>query len=69
MSASMKRRAIWRRARRAYSCALGIPVVVLIFSYAQGASWKPVLVGLPVYIVILGSITIQLVRELRALKR
>jgi hypothetical protein len=64
-----KRKFIWKRARRAYAGALGIPGVVLVFSYAQGSNWEPVLIGLPVYLVIFVSITIQLVRELRALER
>lgn len=43
--------------------------MVLVFSYAQGASWRPVLVGLPIYLTIVGSITYQFAKELRALTR
>lgn len=64
-----KKRAVLKRACWAYACALGIPAVVLTFSYSQGANWKPVLVGLPVYLVIVGSITYQFIKELRILKR
>ncbi|AVR29151.1 hypothetical protein NX868_25075 [Burkholderia thailandensis] len=67
--ASERKRLIAKRAAWAYLCALGIPAVVLVFSYAQGASWKPVLVGLPVYLTIIGSITYQFIKDLRALKR
>lgn len=69
MDASKKRQSIVKRAAWAYLFALGIPAVVLAFSYAQGASWKPVLVGLPIYLTIIGSITYQFIKELRALKR
>ncbi|PMS13207.1 hypothetical protein FNF07_14210 [Trinickia caryophylli] len=69
MSAREKKRSIVRRAVWAYVCAIGIPAVVLVFSYAQGASWRPVLVGLPIYLTIVGSITYQFAKELRALTR
>ncbi|CBW75265.1 unnamed protein product [Mycetohabitans rhizoxinica HKI 454] len=60
---------IFKRAAVAYMCAIGIPVVVLIFSFAQGGGWKPVIVGFPVYITIFGSITYQFIKELLVLKQ
>ncbi|WP_338859828.1 hypothetical protein [Mycetohabitans rhizoxinica] len=64
-----KKRNIFKRAAVAYMCAIGIPVVVLIFSFAQGGGWKPVIVGFPVYITIFGSITYQFIKELLVLKQ
>ncbi|MCF7695976.1 hypothetical protein KPG66_07670 [Mycetohabitans sp. B2] len=64
-----KKRNIFKRAAVAYMCAIGIPVVVLIFSFAQGDGWKPVIVGFPVYITIFGSITYQFIKELLVLKQ
>lgn len=64
-----RKKAVLKRACLAYACALGIPAVVLTFSYSQGANWKPVLVGLPVYLVIIGSITYQFTKELRSFRR
>ncbi|MCG1018698.1 MULTISPECIES: hypothetical protein [Burkholderiaceae] len=66
---SKKRKNIFKRAAVAYMCAIGIPMVVIIFSFAQGGGWKPVMVGFPVYITIFGSITYQFIKELLALKQ
>ncbi len=49
----------------AYIALFCLPGIILIFSFARGAGWKPVLVGLPVILTILASITYQLIKELR----
>lgn len=60
---------VWRRAAVAYMALLGLAGVILIFSLARCAGWKPVLVGLPVLCTIFVSITYQLIKELRMTKR
>ncbi|WP_156526530.1 hypothetical protein [Cupriavidus gilardii] len=59
-------RKIWRRAAIACMALSGLPGVILIFSFARGSGWTPVLVGLPVICTIFVSVTYQLIRELRA---
>ncbi|CAG4926257.1 hypothetical protein [Paraburkholderia gardini] len=56
------------RAMLAYIGASGIPVSVFLISLAKHAGWKPVLIGLPVYLIIYGSITYQFIRDRRTLK-
>ncbi len=56
--------------RRLHDLALlGLPGVILVFSLAQGAGWKPILAGMPVILTIFASITYQFVKELRAVSR
>jgi hypothetical protein len=63
------RKKILIRATIAYLALLGLPGVILLFSFAQEAGWKPVLVGIPVILTIFSSITYQLIKELLALGR
>lgn len=58
-----------KRAAIAYLALLGLPGVILVFSLAKDAGWKPMLAGAPVILTILASITYQLVKELRAVGR
>lgn len=67
MNASRKKMML--RAAIAYTALLGLPGVIALFSFAQGAGWKPILVGMPVILTIFASITYQLIKELRALGR
>ena len=62
------RKNIYRRAAIAYLALFGLPGVILAFSWAKGAGWKPVLAGLPVMLTIFASITYQFVKELRAVR-
>ncbi|MFL9876219.1 hypothetical protein [Paraburkholderia megapolitana] len=65
----MKRKSIYRRFAIGYLGILGMILVALAFSVTQGASWKPVLVGVPVYLTFLVAVTYKLIKELHALKR
>jgi hypothetical protein len=69
MSYQLKCKSIYRRFAIGYLGILGMILVALVFSVAQGAGWKPVLVGVPVYLTFLVAVTYQLIKELRALKR
>lgn len=68
-SMSKSRKPIFKRAATAYLALLGLPGVILVFSLAQGAGWKPILAGMPVILTIFASITYQFVKELRAVSR
>jgi hypothetical protein len=69
MSYTPKTKSLYKRFAIAYSGILGMVLVALGFSIAQGAGWKPVLVGLPVYLTFFVVVTYQFMKELRALKR
>jgi hypothetical protein len=69
MSYALKRKALFRRLAVGYLGVLGMIVVALFFSLTQGAGWKPVLTGVPVYLIFFAAITYQFIKELRALKR
>ena len=42
--------------------------VALVISVSHGAGWRPVLAGMPLYVILFGGVTYQLIKELRALK-
>jgi hypothetical protein len=50
MSYTPKTKPLYKRFAIGYSGILGMVLAALGFSIAQGAGWKPVLVGLPVYL-------------------
>jgi hypothetical protein len=60
---------ITRRYLRAYLSLLGIISTFVGVSLIKGAGWKPALAGLPLYLIVFGGITYQLIKELRALKQ
>jgi hypothetical protein len=69
MSYTPKTKSLYKRFAIGYSGILGMVLVALGFSIAQGTGWKPVLVGLPVYLTFFVVVTYKLIKELRALKR
>lgn len=68
MSYASKRKSLYRRFVIGYSGILGMIMVALIFSVAQGAGWKPIIVGAPVYLTFLAAVTHQFIKELRTLR-
>jgi hypothetical protein len=68
-NSSEAKKTIITRAAIAYLALLGLPGVILVFSLAKGAGWKPMLAGLPVILTIFVSITYQFIKELRAVDR
>jgi len=58
-----------RRALIAYTGAIGVVVVALVVSISHGAGWKPAMAGMPLYVILFGGITYQLIKEFRTLKR
>lgn len=66
--ADLAHKRIYKRAVVAYSGGVGMVLFALAISILRGAGWKPVLVLIPLYIVVFGGITYQLVKELHALK-
>ncbi|MGA7777757.1 MAG: hypothetical protein WCA85_08585 [Paraburkholderia sp.] len=68
MDYHLKHKSIYRRFAIGYLGILGMVLVALGFSTAQGAGWKPVLIGVPVYLTFLVTVTYQFMRERRALK-
>ncbi|MFP6562459.1 hypothetical protein WJ542_29780 [Paraburkholderia sp. B3] len=65
---SEQRTKIIRRYAIAYFSLLGIFGAFAIVSIAQGAGWRPAMAGMPLYVILFGGITFQLVRELLALR-
>lgn len=64
-----RRRGLYRRFAFAYASWLCLPLLVLVFSLAQGGGWKPVMTGSAIYLTFFWGITYQFIKELRALKR
>ncbi|REE90861.1 hypothetical protein C7418_4157 [Cupriavidus plantarum] len=64
-----KRKQLQKKFLRAYIAWISMPLFALAFSLVQGASWRPVLVGAPVYLTFFVGITYQFIKELRALAR
>ncbi|GAB7539863.1 hypothetical protein [Burkholderia sp. 3C] len=69
MSYSSKRKKLYRRFAVGYAGVAGMILVGLGFSVAQGAGWKPVLVGGPGYLTFFIAVSYQFIKELRALKK
>ena len=69
MSYDSKRKSLYRRFAIGYFGILGMILVALTFSVAQGAGWKPIIVGAPVYVTFLVAVTYQFIKELRALRQ
>ncbi|HEF5786153.1 hypothetical protein KGP65_05085 [Burkholderia multivorans] len=62
-------RRLIKRAITAYSGGIGMVVFALVISLSHGAGLKPLLILLPLFAIVFGGITYQLIKELRALKR
>ncbi|WP_412023907.1 hypothetical protein [Burkholderia cepacia] len=69
MSYESKRKALLRRFVVGYLGIFGMVVIALAFSLLQGAGWKPVLTGVPIYLTFFVVVTYQFIKELRGLKR
>jgi hypothetical protein len=69
MNMELKLRSLIKRALIAYSGAVGIVVFALAISLSRGAGVKPLLILLPLFVILFGGITYQLLKELRDLKR
>ena len=57
------------RALVAYAGAIGVVAVALAISVSHGSGWKPTLAGMPLYVILFGGVTYQLIKEFRALKK
>jgi hypothetical protein len=68
-NAQAKLRALMKRALTAYSGALGIVGFALAISVAHGAGLKPLLILMPLFVILFGGVTYQLIKELRELKK
>lgn len=44
-------------------------LVALGFSYAQGADWRPVVIGIPVYLTLFVAVTYQFLKERKKIQR
>lgn len=69
MSQVSQRKALLRRLVIGYLGVLGMVMVALAFSLLQGAGWRPVLTGTPIYLTFFAAITYQFIKELRAMRR
>ena len=66
---TLERRILFRKFLVGYLGCFSLPLFALIFSLAQGASWRPVLVGVPVYLTLFIGVTYQFVRDWQKLRR
>ncbi|OLL27986.1 hypothetical protein BTH42_29795 [Burkholderia sp. SRS-W-2-2016] len=57
------------RALIAYAGAIGVVAVALAISVAHGSGWRPALAGVPLYVILFGGVTYQLIKEFRAMKQ
>jgi len=64
-----ERKKLYRKFLIGYVGCFSLPLFALIFGLAQGASWRPVIVGVPVYLTFLAGITYQFAKEFSALRR
>jgi fatty acid desaturase len=62
-------KAIFARFLKAYLSLAAMIAFILTVSLANGAGWRVLLVGLPLFLVFFVGITYQLIKEIRALKR
>jgi hypothetical protein len=60
---------IIRRYTKAYASAIGVVGAFVLVSEMKGASWRPALAGMPLYVTMLLAITYQLVKDVRAYKK
>lgn len=54
---------------KAYLSLLGIVAAFAGVSIAQGAGWRPVLAGMPLYVILFVAITYKLVKEIVASRK
>jgi len=64
-----KKKLIYRKFFIGYCSFFCIPFFFLSFSLLQGAGWKPIISGIPLYVTIFIGLTYQFIKELRALAR
>lgn len=69
MSEQTEFRKLIKRAITAYAGGVGMVVFALAISVSHGAGAKPLLILLPLFVIVFGGITYQLIKEIRALKR
>lgn len=58
-----------KRAVIAYTGAVGMVVFAAAIAISRGVGLKPLLILLPLFLLVFGGITYQLIKEVRALKR
>jgi len=67
---SQNRKALYRKFVKGSLCVLGIPLVIVALAIYKGASWWAGLVpGVPIYLILVGGVIYQFIKELRILKR
>lgn len=57
------------RALVAYAGAIGVVAVALVISVSYGSGWRPALAGMPLYAILFGGVTYQVLKEFRVLKQ
>lgn len=57
------------RALTAYVGAIGVVAVALVISVSRCSGWRPALAGMPLYVILFGGVTYQLIKEFRKLKK
>ncbi|QET04305.1 hypothetical protein FOB72_19370 [Cupriavidus pauculus] len=60
------RKKIYKKFLVGYLGLAGMILFALGFSLAQGASWRPVIVGAPVYLTFFLGLTYSFIKEIRA---
>ncbi|MFL9880578.1 hypothetical protein PQR63_19435 [Herbaspirillum rhizosphaerae] len=69
MDKNTRFRKLIKRAVIAYSGGVAMVLFYLGVSVSYGKGFEPLLIPLPLFIIVFGGITYQLLKELKALKR
>ena len=69
MIISSERKALVKCLLRSYVSIVLMILIILVFSYAQGADWRPALVGIPTYATVFVGSTYQFIKDWRKLGR
>jgi hypothetical protein len=65
----VKETALIKRAIIAYTGAVAMVAFAAIVAVSRGAGLKPLLILLPLFVLVFGGITYQLIKDVRAMKR
>lgn len=69
MDKQLELRKIVKSAIIAYLGGIGMVLFPLAISIYHGKDWKVLLILLPLYIIVFGGITYQMIKDIRALKQ
>jgi len=69
MNLSSERRKIYLRLAVGYLAMALLIIMFLAFSIIQGAGWKPIIVGLPMFLTFFIGVSYYFIKSIHALRR